>query len=220
MDHRRLRGPDLHSPSQELVINESGVTLNKLKVVKMGNLGTAKPYPSVSLALPAERISGIMNATVPNGKLGYMTSWGMMVKVDTSAFPAGTLLYCNASSDLSATPNNLPVARVLKQDAADGVLFVRTLGYNSADFVSATDNIVIPVAIADWVTDDAGDTWSFTLAHNLGSFYPEIIAFDDLTPDEQIGLHRVRVVDQNNTKISVCQAGVDGRFDGFIVLDK
>lgn len=220
MNHNRLRGLDLHSPSQELVVNESGSQINKLKIVKIDSLGTTKPYPAITLATPLQRVAGITNIDLPNNECSLITSWGFMNKVNTSLWPISTLLYCDASSNLSTAVAGLPIAKVLRQDAVHGVLYIRTLGYSAGDLVAAANNTIIPVLISDWLTDDSNDTWSITLNHNLGSLYPDVAAYLDTSPDEEIGLFRVRSIDINNTKISVCQAGVDGRFNGFIVLDK
>ncbi|MEM4379128.1 MAG: hypothetical protein QXL01_00375 [Thermoplasmatales archaeon] len=221
MEHRRLRGPDLHSPSQELVVNETGSTIGKLKVVKTQAVGITSSVPAITISTGNnDRILGVVNADIPDTKLGYVTCWGFLTKLNTGIWPSGTLLYTSITGDLSSTPYGLPVATVFRQHATEGVIFVRTLGYNSSDLVTATDNMIITVALADWVSSDGGDLWSIDLVHNLGTLYPNIHAYLDSAPDEEIELHKIRVVNPNTTRISVSQAGVDGRFDGFIVLDK
>lgn len=133
--HKNLRGLDLHAPSNELVENQTGSTLTKLKVVHLDDMGTI--YPKVALADPANYVNfGIVAYDIPAGKTGYVTAFGFLFEVDTSAWVVGTDLYSDASGNLSPTINGGIVATVIKQDANFGVLYVVTEGNQNVNSVS------------------------------------------------------------------------------------
>lgn len=127
--HRNLRGHDLHAPSQELVENNTGALLPKLKVVALDGMGTA--FPQVKVANPAQFFNfGIVNNDIVSGKYGYIVCLGFMFEVNTSPWTVGTVLYSTSTGDLSATPNGAAVATVTKQDSVNGVLYVTAAGGN------------------------------------------------------------------------------------------
>lgn len=121
--HKNLRGLDLHAPSNELVENQSGSTLTKLKVVHLDGMGTI--YPKVAVANPSIYANfGIVAFDIAPTKVGYVTCFGFLFDVDTSAWPVGTELYSDASGNLSTIANGGIVASVIKQDTDFGVLYV------------------------------------------------------------------------------------------------
>ena len=78
-------------------------------------------------------ILGVMTHDLPDtGEKGYCTVWGFVRGLDTSAFSLGDILYASPTvaggfTNVKPTaPNNvIPIAAVLKVDAADGIIFVR-----------------------------------------------------------------------------------------------
>jgi hypothetical protein len=220
--HPSLRGPELHSPSRELIVNETGSQINKLQVVKTITWGITQNLPAGSLATGVnDRILGIAETNIADQTTGYVTSWGFLENIDTSAWPVGTVLYSSISGNLSTIPYNFPIALVLKQDSLDGKLFVKAQGLVPADILfSVSSNLIIPVVISDWVSSDGGDLYSIDINHGLGTFYPIVRAYIDNAIDEEVELHSVRAISSSITRISVCNAGVDGRFNGFIVFDQ
>lgn len=133
--HKNLRGLDLHAPSNELVENQSGSTLTKLKVVRLDGMGTI--YPKVALADPAIYSNfGIVAFDIATTKVGYITAFGFMFDIDTSAWPVGSELYSDASGNLSTLANGGIVATVIKQDANFGVLYVTAESNTSIGSVS------------------------------------------------------------------------------------
>lgn len=132
MKHSSLRGLDLHSPSNELVENNSGSTIPKFRAVTFITLGTA--YPQVVLANgTVDLVRGITQADILNSKSGYITALGFLNNVDTSPWAPGTKLYANASGVITSTPSGLPIAVVLKQHATLGVCYVENTGITKAD---------------------------------------------------------------------------------------
>ena len=125
--HHKMRGLDLHAPSNEQVENSTGAVINKLQVVSLDGMGTR--HPQVILANPNVRSSfGIAAEEILVGGVGLVTVVGFMFGVNTSPWVNETLLYSDVNGNLSSTPLGPPVAIVVKQDANCGVLYSLTLG--------------------------------------------------------------------------------------------
>jgi hypothetical protein len=125
MLHSRLKGRDLHSPTNEVVENSTGIAIPAMKAVRLISQGTA--YPQVELANPSLYPNfGIVYDTIANGKSGLVCAFGFMIDVDTSSWAVGSYLYSDASGNLSTTINGGIVAQVMKQDASSGILYVVT----------------------------------------------------------------------------------------------
>lgn len=124
--HRDLRGPALHAPTNEKIENNSGSTIQKLQVVSLDGHGTK--YPQVVLADPnVQNNFGISMQEMVDGVDGYVTTVGFMTGVNTSTWPANTLLYSDANGNLTTVALGNAAALVVKQDASCGVLYVLTL---------------------------------------------------------------------------------------------
>lgn len=125
MLHSRLRGRDLHAPTNELVENQSGTTIPAMKVVYLTGQGVS--YPKVALANPALHLNfGISYDQMLNTKSGSVCVFGFMFEVDTSPWPPFSVLYSDSMGNLNTVPNGGIVAQVIKQDATDGILYVTT----------------------------------------------------------------------------------------------
>lgn len=130
--HKTLRGADLHSPSNELVENNTGSTISALKGVTFLSLGTT--YPAITVANGnVDLIRGITQADIPNGGTGFITCLGFLNNVNTSSWTAGTKLYVNTVGNLTPTIFGLPVGVVLKQHASTGVIYVENTGITKLD---------------------------------------------------------------------------------------
>lgn len=125
MLHSRMRGRDLHAPTNELVENNSGTNIGALKVVYISGQGTS--YPQVALTNPLIHNNfAVTYDPIANGKSGSVCAFGFMFEIDTSPWPVFTNLYADNMGNLSSTINGPIVAQVIKQDADDGVLYVTT----------------------------------------------------------------------------------------------
>lgn len=133
--HKNLRGKDLHAPSNELIENGSGSILPKMKVVRLDGLGTV--YPKVQVADPNTYNNfAIVHDDIKPGKVGYVCAFGFMFELDTSPWAVGTLLYSDASGNLTTSPLGGIVAQVIKQDAEFGILYVVTESNSDINSVS------------------------------------------------------------------------------------
>lgn len=133
--HRNLRGRDLHAPTNELVENNTFAEIPALKVVALAGMGTA--FPQVVVANPSvlgNANFGITMDKIQPGESGYITHIGFMFDVNTSPWPAGTVLYSDASGNLSSTPLGSILAVVVRQGFTDGVMYIQAGFYreNSA----------------------------------------------------------------------------------------
>ena len=143
MLHRTLRGSDLHAPSSELIENNTGSTVLALKAVKFNGMGAL--YPQIVLANSnIDVIRGVTQADIATGTTGYITSLGFLNNVNTAVWPVNTMLYADASGNLTNSPINLPIATVLTQDAALGIIYVISTGIIKADL----DNLTFPDALS------------------------------------------------------------------------
>lgn len=135
MLHNRLRGRDLHAPTNELVENNTASIITKLKVVRLTGMGVH--YPQIALADPNIYVNfGVVHKDIAVGDCGLVCALGFMFEVDTSPWAPMTLLYSDASGNLTTTPLGGIVAQVIKQDATDGVLYVAAEQANEINAVS------------------------------------------------------------------------------------
>ena len=155
--HSDMRGADLHAPSTEIIEQHTGSTLNKLQVVSLSGMGAV--YPNVIACDPITNSPfGIVQADILNNANGTVTCLGFMFNINTSSWAVNTILYSDISGNISTVVNGAPIAYVVKQDAALGVIYVTCLvastsidlnewslkgntGTNPAiDFIGTTDN--------------------------------------------------------------------------------
>jgi hypothetical protein len=125
--HSKLRGLDLHGPTNEMVENQTGSPINKLKAISLDGMGTT--HPKVILADPNVRSNfGIAVDQIANNAFGFVCTFGFLFAVDTSLWPVNTLLYSDALGNLSVVPLGSPIASVVAQDGSCGVLYVLAVG--------------------------------------------------------------------------------------------
>lgn len=131
--HRNARGRDLHAPTNELVENNTGVTITALKVVKFNGYGSIYPQVQVQ-SLSSNIVCGVMQEDLLTGKAGYICSMGLLIDVDTHIWSVNTLLYGSATGDLSPTAFGVPVAIVMRSNSTNGVLYViNTIGFSTEE---------------------------------------------------------------------------------------
>ena len=160
--HSKLRGADLHAPSNELVENNTLSDIAKLKVVALDGMGAI--YPQVKIDNPNLYPNfGITQDIIKIGQSGFITVLGFMFEVDTHLWAVGTELYSDTSGNLTTSVLDTLVALVVKQDATHGVLYVTpnagntagwdltgNLGTNPANnFVGTTDNVGLALRTND-----------------------------------------------------------------------
>jgi hypothetical protein len=133
MLHRNLRGQsELHSPTSELIENNSGSTIPFLVATKFNGIGSL--YPQIVIANGVtDVIRGITQSDIDSGTAGYITSLGFMNGINTSAWLVGTTLYASSAGVIGTTPSGLPLASVLSRDATNGIIYVNSLGITKAD---------------------------------------------------------------------------------------
>ena len=125
--HNKLRGLDLHGPTNEMVENQTDLPINKMKVVSLDGMGNT--HPKVVLANPNVRSNfGIATDQIQDGGFGVVTTIGFLYVVNTAAWVPDSLLYSTVNGDLSVVPLGTPVAFVVKQHANCGVLYVLAIG--------------------------------------------------------------------------------------------
>jgi hypothetical protein len=125
MRHVALRGKDLHSPTNEIIENNTGNTIPALKVVSLDGHGVK--YPQVKMANPNLFLNfGVTYENIETGKTGLVCCFGFMYGVDTSSFSEGDILYSDANGNLTTNVLETQIATVVKS-SVEGVLRVSTL---------------------------------------------------------------------------------------------
>ena len=72
--------------------------------------------------------------------------------------------------------------------------------------------------VSDWVSSDAGETYSLDILHGLGTLVPNIELMEQAAEDIIINVHKMKVIDSNTVRLQVTQAGVDTRFAGSVKI--
>lgn len=169
--HSTLRGRDLHSPSRELVANQSGTLIEKLRCITFVSQPGSLPLVQKISNSVTQVIRGVTEQSIPNGEAGFATSLGFMNNVDTSPWTVGTRLYSDNTGALTPTslglPTSLPIATVLRQSATEGIMYIDNTGITLAE-LSSTD------AFRWKILGNAGTDSDI---HFLGTTDPEGLSF-------------------------------------------
>ena len=117
------------------VTNNSGATIaNGMLVMAVGTVGASgrilvAPYDGTS---PSKRIMGLATEDIPNGQDGYVTHFGKVRGINTSAYQEGDILWASPSGNGALTkvkpeaPNTKTVvAIVINSHASVGTVLVR-----------------------------------------------------------------------------------------------
>jgi len=123
------------------VKNQTGSTIPKGTIVMAnGTVGasgriTIEPFIADG-TYPSKFMIGVTSESIINGADGFVTAFGKIRMIDTSAFADGDILYASPSGGFTTTPPSAPnnivtIAIVIKGGAANGTIFVRpTFGSN------------------------------------------------------------------------------------------
>jgi predicted heme/steroid binding protein len=123
------------------VKNQTGSTIAKGTIVMangtVGSSGRITIEPFIADGTyPSKFMIGVTSESIINGADGFVTAFGKIRMIDTSAFVDGDILYASPSGGFTTTPPTAPnnivtVAIVIKGGAANGTIFVRpTFGSN------------------------------------------------------------------------------------------
>jgi hypothetical protein len=141
MRHVALRGKDLHSPSNEIVENNTGASISGLKVVALDGFGTK--FPQVKVANPNLFPSfGVSYEQIENNKTGLICCFGFVYELDTSIFSVNDVLYSDINGNLNTAPLGEPIAIVVKSDISEGIIRVLNI-VNKSSFFYILDRIEI-----------------------------------------------------------------------------
>ena len=125
------------------VKNQSGVTIPKGTIVRAaGTLGASgrilvEPFLADG-SFPSKYVLGVTTESLANGADGFVTEFGKIRLINTSAFADGDILFASPTvaggftTTAPTAPNNIvTIAIVIKGGAANGTIFVRpTFGSN------------------------------------------------------------------------------------------
>jgi hypothetical protein len=182
--------------------------------------GYGANYPQIKISDGVlDVIWGVNEVDIPDGEAGFITCVGFINGVNTSTWAPGTRLYCmsDGSGMLSDTVNGVVVATVMIQNSVDGVIYVNTIGAGSA--TSFTRYVTTHNASTDWSLN--GDFYEIiipVLSHSQGAT-PRIEVYSGtLAAYSVIIPHSISLDIAGNATIRVSSTGVDGRYQGLIVV--
>lgn len=153
------------------VKNASGsVAIPEMTVVMFagatGDTVTVAPM-NANGSVPADYIVGITTEEIPADGFGFVTQFGFINEVNTSAWAAGTILYADPATPgaltgtaPSAPSLKLPVAAVTRSHASTGRLLVRIktgealAGLHDVQIGSAATGQVVQYDGTKWVNSD------------------------------------------------------------------
>jgi hypothetical protein len=119
------------------VKNQSGATIPKGSVVRAaGTLGASGRILIEKFiadgSFPSKYVLGVTTESLTNGADGFVTEFGKIRLINTSAFADGDILYASPTvaggftTTVPTAPNNIvTIAIVIKGGAANGTIFVR-----------------------------------------------------------------------------------------------
>lgn len=148
LDLGQLRGV-VNQLGQEITItciNTSANTIGNGKAVMFVGTDDATQHPEVSSmiangSVPGRVFFGVTTEDIASGEEGYVTTFGKVRGVDTSAFPNDSILWCDPENpgefvltEPEAPRLKIAAAAVIISHPTNGVLFVRAdTGQNLAD---------------------------------------------------------------------------------------
>jgi hypothetical protein len=123
------------------VINQTGTQINNGEVVYVVGVSSDKlsvaPY-SASMDVGADLVLGLATENIADASAGFVTKFGVVRDINTSAFTVGTPLWSSTGSsgytDISPIPpsHNIFLGFVATQDATAGSIQVNTLHQRNA----------------------------------------------------------------------------------------
>lgn len=115
------------------VINHTGATLTKGKIVYINSTSTSSNYPEVLLAdnsseATSSKTIGAIYADIANGATGYIVTNGQVHGIDTSAYNVGDKLWLGTSGNVITTPPTQPnhsvfIGHITRSQAVNGRIF-------------------------------------------------------------------------------------------------
>lgn len=103
-------------------LNSTSVAWHQLACIKYNGFAGNISYGV--LAQPSDDVIGITFAPMQPQQTAQIAVLGIITRVNTALWPAGTQLYCGTNGYLTNVPDGPVLAQVLKQHAWDGVLYV------------------------------------------------------------------------------------------------
>ena len=155
------------------VLNNTGSSFANGLVASFSGVSSGTPTITKFIAdgsIPPEYLMGVSTSEIANGDKGFITQFGYVHDVDTSAWSAGTILYASPTTagGLTATKPTVPnlvitIATVVVSSATVGVLLVRVLPQPRlyyGDFQDTTTQTIGAINTAQTVTFDTTTTSS------------------------------------------------------------
>ena len=171
------------------VKNQSGATIPKGKaVMAVGTLGASGRILIDEMvangSVSAKYLLGVTAEDIANGADGFVINIGKLRQTDTSVWPDGTVLYCDASTpgNLTSTkpssPNlALPIAFVV-HSATNGILAIRISTIDENSLGGGSVPTLAQVTTAGNTTTNAISVGGLTISKVFSGVYNEAFNFN------------------------------------------
>jgi hypothetical protein len=139
------------------VYNDSGSTITNGSAVYVSGKEDTEDRMTIALAQAnasnTSRVVGLATHDIEDGTFGYITQFGYVNDIDTSAFADNTPIYLSSTvaGGLTDVPPVAPnfevfIGFVVDSDAANGNLFITTIGNTSGDTIAGDATQVVEIA--------------------------------------------------------------------------
>ena len=118
-----------------LVLNQSGQNIAKGVVVHITASGNSSDVPRIITASfendnNSANTLGIASQLITNGSTGFVTTEGVLLGVNTSAFQSGQLVYLGATGSITGSAplpplHSVRLGQVIRQQSNNGSIYVR-----------------------------------------------------------------------------------------------
>lgn len=142
-----------------VMANATGSTLLNGKVIGFAGSSDGRIKGQKYIAdgsMPSIYAVGVATMDIPNGTKGYVTTYGYVRDIDTSAWNVGDILYASPTTAGEMTnvkptvPNvTVPVAAVVVKDATAGVIMVRPTHTLPLYYGGFSDTTSQPIAVVN-----------------------------------------------------------------------
>lgn len=175
--------------------NETGSTILNGKVVYVS--GASGNNPLISLAdadvLSQKNIIGLATEDIANNQHGYVTTYGRVRDIDTSAWAAGTTLYLSTTAggltdtEPTAPAHKIVIGVVIRQHATEGIILVNVGSMKSvADINDINISGIADGDLLQYVS--ANSRWENKTVSTVMSGY---VPYTGATGDVNLGTHKL-----------------------------
>ena len=171
------------------VINHTGATLTKGKIVYINSTSSSSNYPEVLLAdntseATSTKTIGAIYADIANGATGYIVTNGQVHGINTSAYNVGDKLWLGTSGNVITTPPTQPnhsvfIGHITRSQVSNGRIFYQI--QNGFELQELHNVLITTPANGDVLTyDSATSLWKNAVSGGGGGMTNPMTTLGDI----------------------------------------